>query len=211
MKAISLTCSRNSSHFSDISYNNSHTVISAMHMTEVWLLKAQGRATAQEVSRRLLTAATRVRAHVRTCRICGEQSGTGARLLRVIRFSLPILIPPTAPHSSSIIRGWYNRPVNGRHTKRTQSDPTPGRKRNWKHSYPTEQQRVNPMSSYQILRLSKILYCKTEGQSALSVSEPSKPVLAALLIGGIQESFDLSHFMSSTITVTKVLPSELVF
>jgi hypothetical protein len=26
-------------------------------------------------------------------------------------FSLP-LIAPTAPHSSSIIRGWYNRPTN---------------------------------------------------------------------------------------------------
>jgi hypothetical protein len=30
----------------------------------------------------------------------------------LLRFPLPILIPPTAPHSSSsIIWGWYNRPV----------------------------------------------------------------------------------------------------
>jgi hypothetical protein len=28
-------------------------------------------------------------------------------------FTLQILIPPTAPHSSSIIRGWYNKPVSG--------------------------------------------------------------------------------------------------
>jgi hypothetical protein len=41
-------------------------------------------------------------------------------------FPLPILIPPTAPHSSSIIRDWYNRPVGGRRTKWTQS-PSPQR------------------------------------------------------------------------------------
>jgi hypothetical protein len=34
-------------------------------------------------------------------------------------FPLPILIPPTAPHSSTyIIRGWYNRPNSGRLPKR---------------------------------------------------------------------------------------------
>jgi hypothetical protein len=49
---------------------------------------------------------------------------TGADILRVLRFPLPILIPPTAPHLSSIIRGWYNRPVSGRLTKWTQSHPT---------------------------------------------------------------------------------------
>jgi hypothetical protein len=32
---------------------------------------------------------------------------------QVLRFLMPILIPPTAPHSSSIIPGWYNRPVSG--------------------------------------------------------------------------------------------------
>jgi hypothetical protein len=32
--------------------------------------------------------------------------------LRVLRFPLPILIPPTAPHSSSsTTRGWYSRPA----------------------------------------------------------------------------------------------------
>jgi hypothetical protein len=35
--------------------------------------------------------------------------------LRVLRFPLSILVPPTAPYSSSIIRGWYNRPVSGRY------------------------------------------------------------------------------------------------
>jgi hypothetical protein len=84
-----------------------------------------GRAVAQAVSRRLPTAAARVRAQVRSCRICGGQSGTGEGFLRVLRFPLPILIPPTAPHSSSpIIRGWYDRPNSGRRTKWTQSHPT---------------------------------------------------------------------------------------
>jgi hypothetical protein len=65
-----------------------------------------------------------VRCQVRSCGICGEQSGSGAGFLRVLRFHLPILIPPTALHSSSIIRGWYNRPISGRRTKWTQSHPT---------------------------------------------------------------------------------------
>jgi hypothetical protein len=47
-----------------------------------------------------------------SCGICGGQSGTWAGFLRVLRFPLPIFIPPVAPQSlSSIIRGWYNRPV----------------------------------------------------------------------------------------------------
>jgi hypothetical protein len=49
----------------------------------------------------------------------------GAGFLRVFRFPLPILIPPTALHSSSMIRGWYNRPIIGRRTKWTQRYPTP--------------------------------------------------------------------------------------
>jgi hypothetical protein len=65
---------------------------------------------AQAVSRRLPTAASPVRAQVRSCGICGGQSGTGVGFLRVLRFPLPILIPPTAPHTSTI-RGWYNRPT----------------------------------------------------------------------------------------------------
>jgi hypothetical protein len=77
------------------------------------------RAIAEAVSRR------RLGFEPRSGRICGGQSGTGAGFLRVLRIPLPILIPPTAPHSSSIVRGWYNRPVSGRRTKWTQSHPTP--------------------------------------------------------------------------------------
>jgi hypothetical protein len=83
-----------------------------------------GRAIGQAVSRRLPIAAARVRAQVRSCGICG-QSDTGVGFLRVLRFPLPILIPPITAHSSSIIRGWYNRTVSDRRTEWTQSHPTP--------------------------------------------------------------------------------------
>jgi hypothetical protein len=73
----------------------------------------------------LSNSAVRVRAQVGSCGICGRRSGTGARFVWVHWFPLPILIPPTAPHSSSMIRGWNNRPVSGRRTKWTQSHPTP--------------------------------------------------------------------------------------
>jgi hypothetical protein len=53
------------------------------------------------VSRRLPTATVRVRAQIRSCGIYSGQRGTGGGFLRVLRFPLPILIPPTAPHSSS--------------------------------------------------------------------------------------------------------------
>jgi hypothetical protein len=83
---------------------------------QVILHTGRGRAIVQAVSRRLPTAAARDRSQVRICGNCGGQSGTGAGFLRVLRFPLPILIPPTTPHSSSIIRGWNNRPNIGRRT-----------------------------------------------------------------------------------------------
>jgi hypothetical protein len=89
-----------------------------------WLRPRAGRDIAQAVSPRILTAVARVRAQVRSCGICGGQSGTGAGFLRVLRFPLLILIPLTAPDSSSIIRGWYNRPHSGRRTEWTRSHHT---------------------------------------------------------------------------------------
>jgi hypothetical protein len=65
----------------------------------------QGRAIAQAVSRRLPTAEDRVRVQVTSCGMCGGHSGIGAGFLQVLRFPLPITIPPTAPHSSSSSSG----------------------------------------------------------------------------------------------------------
>jgi hypothetical protein len=65
------------------------------------LLLDLGRAIAQAVSRRLATSGVRVRAQIRSYGICGGQSGIGASFFRALLFSLPILISPTAPHSSS--------------------------------------------------------------------------------------------------------------
>jgi hypothetical protein len=84
---------------------------------------SRSHAIAQAVSRQLPTAAAPVRSQVRSCRICGKQNGMGTGFLRVLRFPLLNLIPPTAPYSC-IIRGWYNRPISGRRTKWTQSHPT---------------------------------------------------------------------------------------
>jgi hypothetical protein len=56
------------------------------------------RAIAQAASRRLPTAAARVRSQVRSCGICGGRRDTGAGFLRVLWFPLLILIPPTVPH-----------------------------------------------------------------------------------------------------------------
>jgi hypothetical protein len=84
----------------------------------------EGRAIAQTVSRRFPTARTRVRSQVRSCGICGGQSGSGAGFLRVLQCPLPIIIPPNAPYSP-IMRDGYNRPINDQRTKWTQSYPTP--------------------------------------------------------------------------------------
>jgi hypothetical protein len=56
-------------------------------------------AIVKAVSCRLPTAAARVRAQVRSCGICGGQSGAGGGYIRVFRFPLPILIKSTASYS----------------------------------------------------------------------------------------------------------------
>jgi hypothetical protein len=97
--------------FVTFSPRRSRNISPRASVSDIILTKVVARAIAQAVSRRLPTAVARVRAWVRSCGICGGQSGTGAGFLQVLQFPLPILIPPTAPHSSSIIRGWYNRPL----------------------------------------------------------------------------------------------------
>jgi hypothetical protein len=63
----------------------------------------EGRAIAQAVSRWLPIAAARVRSRDWSSGICGGQSGAGTGFLRLLRFPMPILIPPIAPQSPSPI------------------------------------------------------------------------------------------------------------
>jgi hypothetical protein len=86
-------------------------LIEEMASWDMMYVPSRGRAIAQAVSRWLPTAAAQIRARVWSCGICGGQSGVGAGFLRILRFPLPIFIPPIAPQSPSyIIWGLYNRP-----------------------------------------------------------------------------------------------------
>jgi hypothetical protein len=58
----------------------------------------QGRVVAQAVSRWLPTAAARVRV-LAACGVCGGQRDTRAGFLRVLRFPLPVIIPPISRSS----------------------------------------------------------------------------------------------------------------
>jgi hypothetical protein len=53
------------------------------------------------------TAAAQVQTWVYSSGICGGQTGAGAGFLRVLRFPLPIFIPPISPQSAlPIIWDW---------------------------------------------------------------------------------------------------------
>jgi hypothetical protein len=85
-----------------------------------------------QASRWLPSAAAQFRAQVRSCGICGGQSGAGAGFLLVLWLPLPILIPPTVPHSSSIVRDWCNSSNYGRRTKWIQVSSHPKKlKKDW--------------------------------------------------------------------------------
>jgi hypothetical protein len=57
-------------------------------------------AITEAVSSRLSTAAVRVQTRLKSCRICGGQSGTGAVFIQELWSHLRIFIPPIAPQSS---------------------------------------------------------------------------------------------------------------
>jgi hypothetical protein len=69
------------------------------YKSDIFPRYSKGRAIAQAVSRWLPIVAARVRARVWSSGICGEQSGAGAGFLWVLRFPLPIFIPPNSPSS----------------------------------------------------------------------------------------------------------------
>jgi hypothetical protein len=70
----------------------------------------KGRAMAQAVSRRLLTAEARVRTQVRPCGICDGQSGTGAGFSPQVLLFSSVEITAVA-QVSYIIWGWIIGPL----------------------------------------------------------------------------------------------------
>jgi hypothetical protein len=64
-------------------------------------IPAFGSAIAQVANRWLPTAAARVQTRLWSSGICVGQSGAGAGFLRILRFPLPIFIPPNSPPSQS--------------------------------------------------------------------------------------------------------------
>jgi hypothetical protein len=88
-----------------LAVNSQHSHIPISFYTNPFLLSntlrqwLKSSAIAQQVSRQLPTAATRVQSQVISCRL-SRLSGAGVGFLWVLYFSLLILIPPAAPHSS---------------------------------------------------------------------------------------------------------------
>jgi hypothetical protein len=68
------------------------------------------------------TPATRVLSHVRSYEIYVGRSGIGAGSLRIARFPLPIVIPPSAPHSLIFLPVLIR--TSSLHNKQTNEFPT---------------------------------------------------------------------------------------
>jgi hypothetical protein len=98
-------------------------VLHLLSTTPMTVQEESDRATAQAVSRRLPTAAARFQPGSSHVGFMVDEVALRQVFSRVLRFPLPILIPPTAPHSS-VVLGWYSRPNSGGRAKWTQSQPT---------------------------------------------------------------------------------------
>jgi hypothetical protein len=85
----------------------------------IWLqlIRIEGRAIAEAVSRWLPTAATRVQSRVWSSGICGGQIGAGQVFSEYFDFPCHSFHPILHPHNHP---GRYNRPVNGRGAEWTQ-------------------------------------------------------------------------------------------
>jgi hypothetical protein len=79
-------------------------------------VQGEGRAVAQAVSRRLPTAAVRVRAQVKSRGICGGQSGMRQLCSEYSYFFCQLSFHRLLHTHQLIIWGWYNRPNSGRRT-----------------------------------------------------------------------------------------------
>jgi hypothetical protein len=85
------------SHLIPVSYLGCETFCNILGLCELYFLL--GRAIAQAVIHWLPAAAARVRSRVWSSGFCDGQNGSGAGVLRVLRFLLPIFIPPNSPSS----------------------------------------------------------------------------------------------------------------
>jgi hypothetical protein len=75
-------------------YSSRNIPVNLDNVTEIVKGNTKGRAMAQAVSRRPLTAEARVRERVSPWGTCGRQSGTVTFLLWVLQFSPVNIIPP---------------------------------------------------------------------------------------------------------------------
>jgi hypothetical protein len=103
-----------------ISFRRLHCTICMLY--NIQLFKHQDHAIAQVVNHRLPTAAAWVRSQVRSCRIWTKWHWG--------RFPPSTSVSPANPDYtnapySSIIQGWYNRPISVQRTKRIQPHPHP--------------------------------------------------------------------------------------
>jgi hypothetical protein len=79
----------------------------------------EGRAIAQAVTRRLSTAVARFDPRSSHVGFVVDNVALGHVFFEYFGFPANSHSTDCSPHSSSIIRGWYTRPVSGRRTKWT--------------------------------------------------------------------------------------------
>jgi hypothetical protein len=75
-------------------------ILTLLNASAMWIKQHYpSRKGVSKLSGRFSTSAVLARSQIRSCEICGRQSGTLVGFLLVLRFPLPILIPPTNKNS----------------------------------------------------------------------------------------------------------------